>query len=350
MTSDMEKLIITSDMTIEVAMNSIEAGSYKTVFLVEDGILKGVLTDGDVRRYLLKGGSIADNVCQIVNYSPKYFFEEDKEDYRAYMISNMLSAVPIVDAQMHLVRIEYLNGPKKENQIIEEDIPVIMMAGGLGTRLKPYTDIIPKPLIPIGMKTIAERIFDKFISFGCNQLYMILNYKKGLIEAYFKEDGEYDNIKFVEEPFFMGTAGGIKLLQDSCEKNFFVVNCDILVDCDYYEIWQEHCRKNNIITMVCAKKRIIVPYGTIMADENNQVETLVEKPQLIYNINTGMYLCNAKIFEYMEEQEKIDMPDLIQRCIEAGEHVGQVVIDEQDWYDMGQPEELELMKKRLNLL
>lgn len=350
MTSDMEKLIITSDMTIEVAMSAIEAGSHKTVFLVEDGVLKGVLTDGDVRRYLLKGGSITDNVSRIVNYNPQYFLEGDKEDYREYMITNMLSAVPVVDDQMHLVRIEYLNSPKKENHIIEEDVPVIMMAGGLGTRLKPYTDIIPKPLIPIGTKTIAEHIFDKYISFGCNQLHMILNYKKGLIEAYFKESGEYEEIKFVEETFFMGTAGGIKLLQDICEKDFFVVNCDILVDCDYYEVWQEHCSKNNIITMVCAKKRITVPYGTIQADENNRVETLVEKPQLIYNINTGMYLCNSKIFEYMGQQEKIDMPDLIQRCIDGGERVGQVVIDEQDWHDMGQLEELELMKKRLNLL
>jgi NDP-sugar pyrophosphorylase family protein len=178
---------------------------------------------------------------------------------------------------------------------------------------------------------------------------MIVNYKKSLIEAYFKDMDHYINLKFIEEPFFMGTAGGIQLLKQRITSNFFIVNCDVLVDFDYYQIWKKHMSNHNILTIVSAKKVITIPYGTIASDENDIVSDLIEKPQLTYHINTGMYLCDSKIIEYIKDEEKIDMPDLIKRCISAGERVGQVVIGQQNWYDMGQPKELELMKKRLHI-
>lgn len=344
-----EQLIITPDMTIEEAMICIDRGACKTAFLVENGILEGALTDGDVRRYLLKGGSIHDNVKQVVNYNPKFLYEDSAEISQEYMIQHLLTALPIVDGEKRLLHIDRLNDTSIHREI-NEDIPVIMMAGGLGTRLKPYTEIIPKPLIPIGPKTIAEHILDRFVSYGLKSLFMILNYKKSLIKAYFKDIDVYEGLDFVEEPFFMGTAGGIGLLKEKCNDNFFLVNCDIIIEYDYYRIWKEHKDSGNIVTMVSARKKISVPYGTIESDDNGAVTTLVEKPQLIYNVNTGMYLCNSRIFEYLNENEKIDMPDLILRCISAGERVGQVVIEENHWYDMGQPEELENMKQRFHYI
>lgn len=340
-----EQLIISSEMSVEQAMQRIDKGACKTVFLVQDGILKGSLTDGDVRRFLLKGGSIRDNVCDVVNHSPKFFYVDNIESSQEYMAKHMLTALPVVDSKMKLVRIDRLNETSVHREI-PVDVPVIMMAGGLGTRLKPYTEIIPKPLIPIGPKTIAEHILDRFEAFDCKHFYMILNYKKSLIEAYFKDIASYDGLEFIEEPFFMGTAGGIGLLRNCSGDNFFLINCDIIVESDYYQIWREHCEKGNIVSMVSARKTISVPYGTVKADEEGRVNSLVEKPQLIYNVNTGMYLCNRRIFNYLGENEKIDMPDLILRCIDAGERVGQVIIEENHWYDMGQPEELENMKKR----
>ena len=344
-----DQLVITPDMTIEQAMQTIDQGACKTVFLVEEGILKGALTDGDVRRFLLRGGSIKDNVSQVVNYNPRFFLESNMESSQEYMAKNILTALPVVDEQMRLIRVDRLNDASVHREI-STDVPVVMMAGGLGTRLKPYTEIIPKPLIPIGPKTIAEHILDRFEAYGCKRFYMILNYKKSLIKAYFKDIASYDGLTFVEEPFFMGTAGGIGLIQKQCEEDFFLVNCDIIVDFDYYQIWKEHRKKGNIVTMVSASKRISVPYGTVEADAEGRVNSLVEKPQLIYNVNTGMYLCNARVFQYLENQEKVDMPDLILRCINAGERVGQVVIEENYWYDMGQPEELENMKRQFHYI
>ena len=345
--TELEKtMLINENMTIEDAMKVINQGISKTVFLVSNYVLRGSMTDGDVRRHLLRGGLLTENVCKIVNYKPKFFKENDCVNYQKYMIENELTAVPIVDQQMKIVRIERLKRKEEAVRRIEENIPVIIMAGGLGTRLKPYTEIIPKPLIPIGSKTILERIFDKFEEYGCKKKYVIINYKKKLIEAYFNEDSEYSELYFIEEPSFLGTAGGIKYTKDVCEEVFFMTNCDVVVDADYYSIWEEHRKKGNIITMVLANKKYCVPYGTVDISDSGNVTCLREKPRIEYKVNTGMYLCNSKLLDYIDDSEKIDMPDLIQRCINAGERIGQVTIDGSDWYDMGEPEQLEKMKKR----
>lgn len=341
-----KEMLINENMTIEDAMRVIDQGISKTVFLASNDVLKGSMTDGDVRRHLLKGGSVKENVREIVNYKPKYFKENDHINYQKYMIDNELTAVPVVDEQMKIIRIERLKRKGGPIRRIRENVPVVIMAGGLGTRLKPYTEIIPKPLIPIGSKTILERIFDKFEEYGCNEKYVIINYKKKLIEAYFKEDSEYSNLYFIEEPFFLGTAGGIRYTKDICQDDFFMTNCDVVIDADYYSIWEEHRKKENIITMVLANREYCVPYGTVEISDNGSVVCLREKPRVEYKVNTGMYLCNAKLLDYIENSEKIDMPDLIQRCLDAGEKIGQVTIDGSDWYDMGQPDQLEKMKER----
>lgn len=350
MRGKLEQYLLRSDMTICEAMEVIDKNSQKTAFLVIDEKLAGSVTDGDIRRHLLQGGNIYDLVSDIVNYHPLYVYIDDESvDYKQYMMKRLINALPVVDRDHVLIRVELLNPTSKIPHIIHADIPLVIMAGGLGSRLKPYTDIIPKPLIPIGDKTITEHILERFESYGCKQFYMIVNYKKKLIETYFNDSKCSQKIHFVEEPFFMGTAGGIKLLQKELREDFFLVNCDILIDSDYYQIWEEHVNKNNLITMVCAKIHISIPYGTVTADKENQIVSLEEKPRWHYNVNTGMYVCNTRIFDYMKE-EKIDMPDLIRRCMENGERIGQFQIDESDWYDMGQPNQLEKMKQRLGLI
>lgn len=346
MTELEKEMLINDNMTIEDAMRVIDQGISKTVFMVSDLTLMGSVTDGDVRRHLLRGGSVNESVCKIVNYNPKFFYENDNVNYQRYMIENELTAVPVVDKQMRILRIERLKRKTEAAREIEDHIPVIIMAGGFGTRLRPYTEIIPKPLIPIGSKTILEHIFDKFEEYGCSKKYVIVNYKKKLIEAYFKEGSDYRDLHFIEEPAFLGTAGGIKCAKDVCKSDFFMTNCDIIADTDYYCVWKEHRQNGNIITMVLANKEYCVPYGTVEVSEDGNVLCLREKPRVEYKVNTGIYLCNSRLLDYIDDSEKIDMPDLIQRCINAGEKIGQITIDGNDWYDMGQPDQLEMMKER----
>ena len=156
MTELEKEMLINDNMTIEDAMRVIDQGISKTIFMVSDLTLMGSVTDGDVRRHLLRGGSVNESVCKIVNYKPKFFYENDNVNYQRYMIENELTAVPVVDKQMRILRIERLKRKIEAVREIEENIPVIIMAGGFGTRLRPYTEIIPKPLIPIGSKTILE--------------------------------------------------------------------------------------------------------------------------------------------------------------------------------------------------
>lgn len=338
---------IDETMSVYDAAKIIDQNANKTAFLIKDGILEGVVSDGDIRRFFLNKRNGSDSVKEIINYSPIFLYKDDKvTSYEEFMIQHAIMALPIVDHNRKVIKIELLNGEKLVRKI-EPEISVVVMAGGPGTRLKPYTDIIPKPLIPIGEKTITEHIMDQFIKFGCDEFSLIVNYKKNLIKTYFKETEMKQNLEFIEECDFLGTAGGLKLLPETITRDFFVTNCDILVDADYYQIYDSHKKNGNIVTIVMARKEITIPYGTINTNQDGEVISMIEKPSISYKINTGMYVCKKKILSYIKEGEQIDMPSLIERCMEAGEKIGTYQVEENEWMDMGQFDELENMKKNL---
>lgn len=343
-----DRFYINENMSVYDAAKVIDGNTKKTAFLVRDGILLGAISDGDLRRFLLNKGDVNISVKEIVNYNPVFLYEDSViSNYSKFMIEHAITALPIVDEQKKIIKIEFLNNSDIVVEKIKERIPVVVMAGGKGTRLKPYTDIIPKPLIPVGEQTITEHILNRYMRHGCKNFYLILNYKKNLIKAYFRETPVSANISFVEEELFLGTAGGLKLLPKEIGDVFFVTNCDILVDADYKKIYDMHILSNNIITMVIAKKKLTIPYGTIQTDDNGQIKELVEKPTFEYNINTGMYVCSKKIFEYIMDNEVLDMPILISRCMDLGERVGTYQIETDEWMDMGQFDELENMKSKI---
>ena len=172
----LKKYLVTKEMSIYEAIKVIDKNAKKTAFLVEDDILLGAVSDGDLRRFLINKGDINDSVDKIVNYSPIYLYENnDVQDYSQFMIEHAITALPIVDENKRIVKIEFLTSKEQSVQKIELEVPVVIMAGGKGTRLKPYTDIIPKPLIPIGEKTITEHILDRYMRYGCNTYYVVVN-------------------------------------------------------------------------------------------------------------------------------------------------------------------------------
>lgn len=351
MNSTYSNFYLTKEMSVYEAAQIIDKNVKRTAFLVEDDILLGAVSDSDLRRFLINRGNVNDSVTRIVNYSPRYLYEDNEvEDYVQYMLKYGISALPIVDQNKRIKRIVFLDNRKIVGNKIEAGVPVVIMAGGKGSRLKPYTDIIPKPLIPIGEKTITEHIVDRYRAFGCTTFYLIVNYKRNLIETYFKETSVDADLFFVEEISFQGTAGGLSLLPQEIGENFFVTNCDILVDANYCEIYDEHMDRGNIITIVTAKKVVTIPYGTIQTNEKGEVVSLTEKPSYHFKVNTGMYLCSRKILQYIKEGENLDMPALIQRCMDSGESVGTYQVMSDEWSDMGQSEELNKMKKNLNLV
>lgn len=336
--------IIDEKMKIMDAMKVIDENGRGIVFVCKDGSLRAVLSDGDVRRYIIAKGNLENEVRDIANYKPKSVKVGSVVDLKSYMKKNKITAVPVVDEEGCILRICFDDGTEVYN-INGMNVPIVIMAGGKGTRLYPYTQILPKPLIPIGNKTITEHIIDRFLKVGCTDITMIVNYKKRFIETYFAEETEY-SVKFVEEKEFYGTGGGLKLLKNFTD-TFFMTNCDILLDADYADIYRKHKKEQNIITMVCAKKREEIPYGTIEKDDTGKLVGLTEKPVFSFLVNTGFYVIEPEFLDKIPSDTFIHITDIIQKCMEDGDKVGVYEVEEEAWMDMGQMDELEKMRRRL---
>lgn len=343
---DIREFLVTENMTVLQVMECIDCNTAGTAFVCRNGILKGAVTDGDIRRYILGHGNLEKSIAEIANYKPVYLPIERKNEAAEQMKKHEINAIPIVDRDKRIIEIE-LAVYKKKRKYPCVPIPLVIMAGGKGTRLKPYTDILPKPLIPVGDKTISEHIIEHFEEYGCTPVYMIVNYKKNFIKSYFLEAEDKKDIQFIEEEQFLGTGGGLKLLGETVQSDFFMTNCDILIEADYGSMLEYHKRTQSIITMVCVKKKVVIPYGTVQTTQEGYVKGIQEKPEYDFLTNTGMYIISPAFLDEIPENTMIDMTDVIQNCVNKGKKVGVYTVRENDWMDMGQLEELEKMRARL---
>lgn len=346
---EIKDLLITDSCTVLQAMELLDKSAKKVLFVHDDGRLKASLTDGDIRRWILGGGALDAPVKNAANYSPKYLKSVDKGEALGYMKKHSVDALPIVDDSGKIINIIFQNESKALSNTEKINIPVVMMAGGLGTRLYPYTKILPKPLIPIGDIPIAELIINRLHGYGCDKFYLIVNHKKNMIKAYFNEiDKNYD-IEYVDEKISLGTGGGLSLLKGKITSAFILTNCDILINEDFSKIYKHHKDKGNDITMVCSLKNFTVPYGVVEIGDNGEIEDMQEKPKMSFFTNTGCYIVEPKIIDGLQKNKRIDFPEIIEKCRKTGKKIGVFPIGENDWMDMGQLDELEKMKQRLEI-
>lgn len=336
---------IDSKKTVRDALEMINSKPQKIVFAVDDDkCLVASLTDGDVRRFLLKGGNINDSLLLAANMNPQS--ASSVSEAERIFEKEAFIAIPILGNNNTVIEIFCDN---KFDQISRPQInvPVVVNAGGKGTRLDPYTRVLPKPLIPVGEKTIMEHIISEFNVYGCKAIHVIVNYKKQILKAYFNENELKYNIEWHDEENPLGTGGGLSLLKESINETFFFTNCDILIKSDYSKMLSFHKKENNVITMVCAQKRIVVPYGVINVNDTNEITSMTEKPELTYLVNTGMYIVEPEVINEMETNVRIDFPDVVEKVRTAGGKVAAYIVDEDEWMDMGQLPELEQMRKKL---
>jgi dTDP-glucose pyrophosphorylase len=329
------------------AMEQLNKTSAKTLFVIHNERLVAALTDGDIRRWILRKGSLEAKVKDVANYEPKYLFEHNKCDAREYMRLNSIEALPIVDNDMHILSVELLYDTYESKITNPIKIPVVIMAGGLGKRLYPYTKILPKPLIPIGEIPIVEHIINRFYKHGCHLFYLIVNHKKNMIKAYFNEIERMYAVEYVDEDKPLGTGGGLSLLKGKIDSTFILSNCDILIDEDYEKILNYHKKEKNLVTMVCSLKKIVIPYGVIDISNTGEIENMREKPELSFFTNTGMYIVEPSIIDDLEIGKSIGFPDIIEKYKNNGHKIGIYPISENSWMDMGQIDEMEEMRKRL---
>ena len=224
------------------------------------------------------------------------------------------------------------------------------MAGGKGTRLYPFTKILPKPLIPVGDTPILERIFNRYAAYGIDHFYLTVNYKKNIIKSYFDDLDKAYELKYVEEDQPLGTGGSLRLITDPLVKPIIVANCDILIDADYADIYRYHIESKSDVTIVSALKQIQVPYGVLHAGEKGVISSMEEKPSMSYFINTGMYVVNPECLGFIPSNQMYHMTDLVDELMKQGKKVSMYPISEDSFLDMGEFEAMKRMEDRLEEL
>ena len=345
---ELEDILIEENSDIRTAIEQLEKVRCKVIYVVSQGKLSAAISDGDVRRYTLSEGNVNLPVKFIANYKPTFLLRYEKEKIDGIFQRTEIYSIPIINYNQEVVEIVFRNG-RRVRRKYNLECPVVMMAGGKGTRLRPYTQILPKALIPIGEIPISERIINNFNDFGCAQFYMVVNHKKNMIQAYFDGVSKKYDLTYIEEDRPLGTGGGLYLLEKHIQQDFFLVNCDIIVDADYNEIYMHHQKEGNYITIVAAKYQHVVPYGVVNCDEGKNYLSISEKPELNYLISTGMYVVDKELLRLMPRNQEIAFPDLIDEAKQSGKKIGVYVVEESAYMDMGQMEELEKMKKKLNV-
>lgn len=341
------RCIISSESLLK-ALRQMDVQKVKMLFMFEDDRFVSILTIGDIQRAIVKNISLETPVAKVVERNKKFaYVGESMEAIREKMLRLRAECMPVLDEQCNLIDVIFWKDlfDKDESQSREKiNIPVVIMAGGKGTRLKPLTNVIPKPLIPVGDKTILEEIMDQFEGIGCLKFYMSVNYKSDMMRFYIDQLDHHYDIDFFEEPKPLGTIGSVSLLKGKITSPFFVSNCDIVIDQDYRDVYEYHQNNHNDLTIVTAVKSIKIPYGVIETGKDGLMTNLQEKPEQTYMINTGVYILNPELINEIPEGEFFHITHLMEKIKARGGRVGCFPVSEHAWRDMGEwPEYLKII-------
>lgn len=337
-----KELSINKDASILQALQQMDTARHKMLLVFDEDKFYSIITIGEIQRAIIGHKDMATPIVEIINVQRKaYASVYDSEDHiRNRMLQIRAEFMPVLNDSGDIVKLYHWSDFFSNNNISLTDnpidIPVVIMAGGKGTRLKPITNVIPKPLVPIGKKTILEEIMDQFETIGCKHFYMSINYKSNMIRYYLNQLEHKYNIEFFEEDRPLGTIGSITLLKDKINTPFFVSNCDIVIDQDYRDVYSYHTDNRNDITIVAAIKSFKIPYGVIETGEDGLMTGLKEKPELTYMINTGVYILNRDCIDMIPHGEFFHITQLMEKIRANGGRVGCFPVADGAWHDMGE--------------
>jgi len=346
-----QKKIISANNTIIQTMKLMDE-AYTKLFLVFEGDkFLDIITNGDLQRAIIANTPFDTPIGKIVSREGKLLAHkgDDRERIKEWMLSKRAELMPVLDEKNHLVDVifwdDILSETPNTDTRAKIDLPVVIMAGGKGTRLKPITNVIPKPLVPVGDKTILEVIMDQFEGIGCHKFYMSVNYKADMMKYYLSQlDHKYD-IEFFMEDKPLGTIGSVSLLKGKITTPFFVSNCDSINEQDYRDVWDYHVSNHNDMTIVTMVKSFKIPYGVIETGEDGLMTALKEKPEQTYQVNTGVYILNSDLIDEIPKGEFFHITHLMEKVQSRGGRVGCFPVSEHSWKDMGEwPEYLKMIK------
>lgn len=330
--------IISDKATLLEALNQMNV-EIKVLFVFRDDQFIGMLSIGDIQRSIIKQIPLDTEIGGILRQGGFTYASVDDsfEEIKELMVKRRTEVMPIVDNDENLIDVYFWDdifvAALANTRKIE--LPVVIMAGGEGTRLKPLTNIIPKPLIPIGDKTILEIIMDKFENVGCSKFYMSVNYKADILKYYLENIKHCYDVVYIKEDKPLGTIGSVSLLKNTITTPFFVSNCDIIIEQDYRDVYDYHLNNKNDITIVAALKSYKIPYGVIETGEDGLMTSMSEKPELTYLINSGVYLLEPELINEIPDGEFYHITHLIEKVRERGGKVGVFPVSEKSWVDIG---------------
>lgn len=338
--------------TVGDALRRMDASGGRMVLVTApDGTLLGVATDGDMRRWIIAGKSLADPLRAAMNPRPHTLREGyRRESAEQLMAEGHYECLPVLDDAGRVVDAIWWHDSIEGHPTVRHtalDLPVIIMAGGRGTRLAPYTNVLPKPLVPIGDTPIAQLIMERFAEWGCQDFLLMLNHKANLVRAYFADLDVPYHVESVVEDKPLGTAGALSLVADRITQTFFFTTCDTLVETDYASLLRTHRESGNEITLVASMKHFTIPYGVCEVGDDGRLVGISEKPSFDHLVSTGLYVVEPTAVASIPHDAPYDMTDLVDAYLAQGRRVGVYPVSEGSWLDMGALDKLHDMVERL---
>ena len=295
---------------------------------------KGTLTDGDIRRFILKNKNFSIKVSKIYNKKPFFVYENKIKNnlkLESFLKKNKSLIIPIVNKKK--IPISYL--PLLENEVSKKlDNLVLIMAGGQGSRLKPYTNILPKPLIPINNKPMILNILDKFKKSNFYNFLITIRKNDKILESYLNQFQNKYKVDFLKESKQLGSGGCLKKIKTQ-KKPFFMINCDSFVSINPKRILNSHIETKSILTMVVCLKSYQIPYGECEVNKKGFLKNINEKPSKKLMTNVGMYLFQPEIKKYLPRGKIFGMDSLIKKLLKLNKKICIFPIKEDDWKDTG---------------
>ncbi len=335
------KLSVDKADNILKALKRMDEIGVKLLIVTDKGSFRSLLSIGDIQRAIVRGVKLQEKISGILREKITVCYEyQSDENIRDSMIHHRAEFMPVLNEENAISRIIFWNDVIQDRSIHEFSslsLPVVIMAGGRGTRLKPLTNIIPKPLIPVGDKSIIEMIFDSYGKFGMKEFYLIVNYKAAMIESFLSEIPDKDyRVNIVKEETEYGTGGSLSMLKGVINSTFFMTNCDTLLDQDFSEVYGFHKENNNELTIVGALKHYSIPYGKLEFQNGGKLLELTEKPELTLTVNSGTYILEPHLLNEIPEKEFFHITELISKITNRNGNVGVFPVSEMSWLDIGE--------------
>lgn len=329
--------VISGDETVINIFQKLNTKNSKTLLIEQDNKIIGIFTEGDFRKAVLNGIDINDKVKKYINKKFKFTNKnyDKKKIINFFKKNEKIHVLPVLNKDKTLLELLtrddfFKNINKKLN-----NLSVVIMAGGKGTRLQPFTHILPKPLLPLGDTTILDKIIENFHKFGYRNFYLTLLSKKNLIKSYVNENLKKYKINLIEEKNYLGTIGALRLISKNLSNNFFVTNCDILIDANLDDIIKQHNKSKNDLTIVSSFKGFEIPYGVFKISNKGNLLDFKEKPSINHLVNCGVYLMNKKIIKYIPKNKPYDIDNLVEVLLKNKKKIKIFPIPEHSWQDFG---------------